>query len=204
VTTIRTADGWSYTLSADDRIWLARAAEGEGGEPGDVIWAYLQRLCLRSFRSWTLSAVVQGHSQAINPDWLATGSQCRPGGSSSSSEACSASWTARRAALRAKPLSQLSGDVQAAIAALDAGILPNTAERCVDFATQSVASSYVSRNPSSRILFCRGNCFVAYPESLAWPAGFVAIGPSSTNWLLGAGLAIIAGALGWWVWRTTR
>jgi hypothetical protein len=43
VTTVRTRDGFSYTLSEDDFLWLGRAASGEGGDPRATIWTWLSR-----------------------------------------------------------------------------------------------------------------------------------------------------------------
>lgn len=187
-------------------MWLARAVDGEGGSYGDVIWTYLQRLALRPFRGWTLARLVQGHSQAISPDWLADGRFCRPGGSSAGHDVCTPARIARRAANRAKTWNDLSSATKAAITALDRGTLPNNIQRSVDFATRELVDRYVANHPGSQALPCRANCFLAYAESVAWPDNFVTITPGGSNmlvWGVGIGAAAVAVGAGWLIWKNS-
>lgn len=203
--TIRARDGWTYRITEGDRMWLARAVDGEGGEPGDVIWAYLQRLALTGFRRMTLSQLVQGHSQAINPDWSEGGRFCAPGGPSADLDVCSDARLARRAINRAKSWGDLAPATRMAIEALDAGRLPNTVPRAVDFATRNLSERFVDSHPGSAISVCRGNCFIVTPESRVWPDAFVQIGSSRSRalaWGLGIGAAVGVAGLGWLLWRS--
>jgi hypothetical protein len=185
-------------------MWLARAVDGEGGAAGDVIWAYLLRLALPGFRRMTLSQLVQGHSQAINPDWSEGGRFCAPGGPAADQDTCSPERLARRAINRAKSWEALSAATRTAITQLDSGQLLNAVPRAVDFATRNVSERFIASHAGAEISVCRGNCFIVTAESRLWPDGFVQIGPSSRlfAWGLGIGAVATVAGLGWLVWRS--
>lgn len=204
MTSIRTADGWRYGLSEGDLVWLGRAADAEGGDPADTIWTWLQRLTLPNFRRMTLSELVQGHSQAVSPAWMEDGTFCRPGGQYAGTDYCSPARLTRRATNRAKSPSDWRASTQQAIAALRAGRLANPVPRSVDFAAPSVADPYLERHPDARVVARRnGGVYIAYPESLRWPDGYVQLegGLGLSTWLalVGVGSAAVVG-LGWWFW----
>lgn len=207
--TIRTTDGWTYKLSSGDVMWLARAADSEGGEPDDVIWAYLQRLALPNFRNRTMSWLVQNHAQSINPAWLEDGAFCRPGGAAASLDSCASALLRRRATNRAKGWPDLKPATQQAITRLLEGRLPNRIPRAVDFATRSVSEAFIGRNPGAFILLCRGNCFIVTRESTPWPDDFVRVTPDSAKDLLVPALIGAAGVAGlgllvWGLYRFSR
>lgn len=204
MTTIRTRDGWSYSISAGDIVWLGRAAYGEGANAADVIWAWMQRLALPSFRHMTLSELVQRHSQAVNPDWLEGGRFCGPGGQYAGTDSCSNARLVRRERIRSSTAAEWPQQVKDALSALAAGTLPNAVPRAVDFADAAVAGSYLARHPEARLVAQRaGGWYIANPESQRWPDGFVTIGPGMSlgSWLavVGLGSAAVVG-LGWWLW----
>ena len=184
-------------------MWLARAVDGEGGLAGDVVWAYLQRLALPGFRRMTLSQLVQGHSQAINPEWSEGGRFCAPGGPAADQADCSPARLTRRAVNRAKSWEDLSGATRAAITQLDSGRLPNAVPRAVDFATPNRSARFVASPPGSELSVCRATCFIVTAESRLWPNDFVRISPSSRllAWGLGIGAVATVAGLGWLVWK---
>lgn len=205
---ILTGDGLRYQLTSSDLLWLARAADGEGGDPADTIWTWIQRFALPNFRARypTLAQLVQAHSQPVNPAWRADGRFCRPGGAYADSSSCSTSRLERRAFYATAPLSALSDRTKQALAQLEAGTLPNHVARAVDFATRDLANAFVSRTPGAVLLICReNNCFLATAASTSWPDNFVRLshGTSAWWWLVPAGLALGAGAW-WWYKRGPR
>lgn len=204
MTTIRTRDGWSYAITPGDMVWLGRAAYGEGANPADTIWSWMQRLALPNFRRMSLSELVQRHSQAVNPDWLDGGRFCGPGGQHAGSDACSQTRLVRRERIRASTPDEWPASVRDALAALAAGTLPNAVPRAVDFADATVARSYLERHPEARLIAQRaGGWYIANAESLRWPERFVTIGPglSLSSWIAIVGLGSAAAVgLGWWLW----
>jgi hypothetical protein len=189
MTTIRTADGFSYTLTDRDRDYLVVSAKHEGeADPADIFWTYAQRLSLPQFRRWKLGDVVKFHSQPVNPRWRRDGEFCKPGGRYHGDDRY-----CRESQLRVRDSNfrdvqngweayrSKQPEVVQRLIDWEAGLIPNSVTRAVDFAAQNVAQGYVSRNPGSQIIYRKSNWFVGYPASLRWPDNFVTIEGSAFN-----------------------
>lgn len=209
MTTVRTKDGFAYTLTEEDFLWIGRAAAGEGGDPRKTIWAWFSRFIgLRVWRERLrergLAYWIQAHSQPVNPRWLADGEFCRPGGRNEGSLDCRGELLARRTRYRALHPSQFPLNVLTALAALRAGTLHNPIERATDFAVCSRVHEQIANGSTFRIVYERGTeCYVSLPESRAWPSGFVFLKPSFWPYAIG-GFAIGAAALGGYLWWSSR
>jgi hypothetical protein len=216
MTLLRAGDGWSYDITDDDMLWLARMAHWEGGDsPADTIWtmaqAYTQPVKRRAYATFGL--FLQGYSQPINPKWTRVGEFCRPGGRYHDRvgppplpDECAEVRLARRDRARTMPWSDIDADVRAAVEAFAAGRLPNPVPRAVEFADARVSQGYLNRNPDARLLKQAGNWFIATRASLAWPDNWVTVGGTGSggSWLSGViavGGAIGAAALVWYVGR---
>ncbi len=175
--TIRTTDGWSYTLTPLDRIVLAVSAEYEGGDdPADVWWTYVQRLAKRAFRDRGMKALVESHSQPVNPIWRRDGSKCRPGGQYAGTPRCSPGALARRDEAAAKirrGWSAVDPVIAERFRQWEAGLIPKRIGKADDFADQAVTTGFVNRNPGSVVTLRAGNWFVASPSAL--PEGAVRV-----------------------------
>lgn len=193
MTTIKTADGFSYTLTDRDRDYLVVSAYHEGeADPADIFWNYAQRLALPQFRRWKLADVVKFHSQPVNPRWRRDGEFCRPGGRYNGDDRY-----CRESQLRIRDSN--FRDVQNGWEAYrskqprvvqrlidwEAGRVPNGVPRAVNFAAPSVASTYPERNPRSnpQILFRKSNWFIGENGSTNWPDNFVTVeGSAFDRW----------------------
>lgn len=192
MTTIRTADGFSYTLTDRDRDYLVVSAKHEGeADPADIFWTYAQRLALPQFRSWKLADIVKYHSQPVNPKWRRDGQFCRPGGQYHNQSNC------REAVLatRDRNFQDVQNGWQAyrnkeprivqRLIDWEAGRVPNGVPRAVNFAAASVSESYPSRFPSANaeILYRKSNWFIGEHGSTNWPDNFVTIeGSAFDRW----------------------
>lgn len=192
---LRAGDGWSYTITDEDLLWMARAAEGEG-DPEYVIWSWLQRYAggetgEGNFRSYpSLTALVRAHSQPVNPKWYRDGEFCRPGGIHEHDDGCVESRLLKRDSLKNKPYEAIRANVRAAIDALRRNALPNPVPRSIDFADTAVATAYVSRNASrngAQITYTgpAGGKFITTTVSRAWPEDWVTLqGGDACSWIL--------------------
>jgi hypothetical protein len=181
---------------------MARAVHYEGGEdPADVIWTYTQRYMLPAMRERfaTLSALIQAHSQPVNPIWRRDGSKCRPGGAYFGTEHCSESRLARRDEAATMPWADARPEVRMRVEAWARGKLPNPVPRAVDFADPTVARAFLERHPDAVLVKQAGNWFIATAESRQWPPDYVRMGASYALPLL-FGVAVL-GLLGAWWWR---
>lgn len=210
MTTVRTRDGFTYTLTEADFLWLGRAASGEGGDPRATIWTWLARFV--GVHAWRdelrmrgLAQLVRLHSQPVNPRWMEGGDLCAPSGRGYGSDDCDPALLARRERFSALSPAAFDPDVKLALAQLRKGSLANPVPRAVDFANRVRSETFVANHPGSRIVACLGgNCHIATRESLAWPASFVAlVGGASWKYVVG-GFAVGALALGGWLWWRGR
>lgn len=200
---LRTGDGWSYTLTEEDILWLGRATFAEGGDRAANVWTWLSRLA--RFRSpSTIADIVRTHAQPVNPRWARGGEFCGPGGQYVGTEHCTeARLAARDAHVRRMP-DQWDDETRRVIALLRAGRLPNPVPGAIDFARRDVAEAFVARNPGTSIIRCAGNCYVADSVSSRWPAGWVRLdaGLSSTGLFMRTLFgATLIGGLGYYAWR---
>ena len=191
------APGWSYEITEDDFLWMARAASGEG-EPAHVIWTWMQRYAsgsnngIGNFRSSypTLMDMVLAHSQPVNPKWRRDGEFCKPGGRYAGTARCAPNLLDRRDHMASLTWDQIPANVKSAINALRQANLPNPVPRAVDFADETVAAAYVSRNHDTNgaaISFIgpSGGRYVTTTKSRAWPDNYIAVElDGSCKWLL--------------------
>jgi hypothetical protein len=210
--TIRSLDGWSYRITPDDLLWLARSVEYEGGDPVATAWTYAQRLA--SFRSSSLAALVRAHSQPVNPDWASLDApgcvrapeRCHP------RQRADGTWTRDplevRAEARTAPWSSLS--VGPMLARWAQASVPNPVPRATDFADAEVSSSFLRRHPDARVVKRSGNWYLSEGPSSAparpsnaWPANFVSIAYGSrVATAAAAGLGLVGfGVVAFLAWR---
>jgi hypothetical protein len=225
---IVSSDGWSYQLTPDDILWLARSVDFEGGtSPAAVIWTYAQRFALPDVRRnySTLKGLVRAHSQPINPIWSRTGSKCAPGGPYHGKPECSEARLARRDRASSIPWEEISPRVRDLVVKFSRAELPNPVPRSVEFAQGSesrgdTVTGYIGRNPAARVLMKAGNWFIGTARSLAWPDDHVTVrfGGRQSSELApelnltkeeskGALYLVLAAALGvagYLVWKRTR
>jgi len=201
MTTIRVGDGWRYTLTDDDLLWLARMAHWEGGnDPADTIWtmaqAYAQPVKRRAYA--TFGAFLQAYSQPINPKWRRDGEFCRPGGRYYGRDECSAVRLDRRDHAAHMTWDEVDADVVEAVQAFADGRLPNPVPKAVEFANQPVSEGFLSRNEGSTVIKRAGNWFIATRSSLAWPHDWVTVdgmgSGRSSSWLVGVVAAAVTAA----------
>lgn len=190
--TVRTPDLPAYRITADDRLWAGRAANFEGGDPADTLWTWTQRFSVPAMRRNfpTLKALIQAHSQPVNPIWRRTGSMCRSGGRYAGTDHCAERRLAARDRAATMSFSELRPEVQAKVDAWARGQLPNPVPRSVDFAAPSVAQSFLNRTAGSQLLKQAGNWFIGTRESLRWAPDHVTIVPAGGAFgVKGAGAA---------------
>jgi len=172
------SDGWSYQLTPDDILWLARSVDFEGGtSPEAVIWTYAQRLALPGIRNQyhTLTALVRAHSQPVNPKWARDGMFCRPGGYYADKPECSEAKLARRDRASTIAWDDIGPRVRDAVTKFAHAELPNPVPRSVDFADDRVSTGFLARNPSARVVMKAGNWFIGTAQSLLWPVKHVRV-----------------------------
>lgn len=213
------SDGWSYQLTPNDILWLARSVDFEGGtNPAAVIWTYAQRLALPHVHSSypTLASLVRAHSQPVNPKWARDGEFCRPGGRYAGKPECSEAKLARRDRAQSIPWEGIDPYVRDLVMKFSRAQLSNPVPRSVEFAQGDAdrgdtKTGYLGRNPAAQVLLKAGNWFIGTAQSLLWPKEHVRVqyrglwsdeegSASGLVWLalIGAG---IAGIL---VWRKAQ
>jgi hypothetical protein len=231
--TIRSQDGWSYQITPEDMLWLARSLAYEGGDMDMTAWTYAQRMAARG-RGMTLAAMVRGHSQPVNPIWesLTSGSPAR--GCVRNPERCTPDQIARRLEARTAPWDSLSSRVK--VLAWAQARTPNTAPRSTDFADAHVSGNFLRQYPQSSIVarvpsgrseqwYLTEGRDSSPRASKDWPADFVTVehegrvaGPESltrrTIQSIGAtrpasivtGAAILGGgaAFAWWAYTKRK
>ena len=179
---LKARDGWSYSITDTDLLWMGRAAEGESTrEAPHVIWTWLQRYAggqqtgLGSFRHYaSLTELVRAHSQPVNPLWARGGAKCSPGGSGYGKPNCAETLLQRRERISSLSFEQLSSSVRSAISALKTGALDNPVPGAIDFADKPVAEGFVSRHQSegAQISYtphgADGNHFITTARTRAW------------------------------------
>lgn len=173
---IVSSDGWSYQLTPDDILWLARSVDFEGGtNPSAVIWTYAQRLALVHASYPTLASLVRAHSQPVNPKWARDGVFCRPGGAYADKPQCAEPKLARRDRAQSIPWEEISPRVRDLVTKFSHAELSNPVPRAVDFADASVSTGFLARNPTARTLLKAGNWFIGTASSLLWPEKHVRV-----------------------------
>lgn len=199
---IRGGNGYTYQITPEDVLWLARAVKYEGGNYAATCWAYATRMVAWRY-SGSLAQLVLAHSSTVNPLWATAGA----GLCVEHPDNCADWQIQRRNEARARSWETLGSAADTVLAFAQAR-LENPAPRADDFAAGTVASNYLARHPEARvILSAHGASYIADSKSVDAPARFVRIeyqgrtasDKSGMEWLP-LGLGIAAGMLGmlWW------
>lgn len=206
---IQTQAGYSYQVTPEDILWLARAVQFEGGDHASTIWTYAQRQA--GFRrTSSLTSLLRAHSQPINPVWATAGA----GKCVEHPDRCQPSSIERRRQARTTPWNSIRQEVRDKVLSWAQAQLPNPVPRAIDFADATVSRSFINRNPGTVIVKQAGNWYLAPPSSKNWPANFVTMtyqGATSTSegrdflgaptWAwLAAGSAVLAAGVGATIW----
>lgn len=216
---IKTQRGWSYRMTPEDLLWLARSVQHEAGNHEATAWTYAQLLAMR--RGSSLKSLVQAHSQPINPIWRRDGSKCRPGGSYHGRDECSERRLAVRDQAASMPWSEIRPAVRDVIVKFATARLQNPVPRAANFANAPVTTRYLLRHPSSAIVLRDGNWYITESQTNSWPVDFVTIeddgrvaGPSLAGRARAAttvpvyvpGLALLGGgaAFAWWAYSKSK
>lgn len=171
---IETADGYSYQITPDDVLWLARSVSHEGGNRAATIWTYFQRqAALR--RTSSLASLVLGHSQPVNPAWRRDGAKCRPGGPYYGRDECSERRLAARDRAATMPWEQIPAETRNLVLAAATAQLPNPVPKATDFADARVSTGFLGRNPGAGIVLQDGNWYLYESRSARWPANYVSV-----------------------------
>jgi hypothetical protein len=220
---------YSYDITDDDVLWLARSVNFEGGDPASTVWTYAQRMVALRWRG-SLASIVQAHSQPVNPKWRRNGVCCAPDGTVAGScpsrkagtmsgtwygtDYCSEARLAKRDRNATTPFDALKDSTKRVVLAFVAAELPNPVPRAIDFADERVASGFLRRNPGSFVVKRAGNWYVGTAQSRRWPADHVTIeaagryaGASSdvtSPTLLGTIALATAVGFAYWVWKKRR
>jgi hypothetical protein len=225
---IATRDGWSYTLTPEDRLWAARMIYGEGGDPKAVLWTMASRLAL--VRGGSFTRLLRAYSQPINPCWYrgttatcsSGGAGCGPGSHydvdapcvSGVVNPCCRELLDRRAHI----LAMTEADLAPQLALVDrwmAGQSPNPVPRAVDFADPRVSQNCLDSGRCSRVIAklpasapaSRQGWHLSTRASDSWPARYVSVGGASDGAIGGGLLALGLGgalAIGAWAWMRAR
>lgn len=165
---IRTKDGYSYQVTPEDLLWLARSVQFEGGDNAATIWTYAQRQA-KLRRTSSLASLVRAHSQPINPIWdEASDPKCRQ-----YPDRCTPAMLERRRRAATTPWSSLRSGVRDKVTRWARAELPNPVPKAIDFADAAVSRSFMRRNPGTQVVLRTGNWYLATPASLRWPADYV-------------------------------
>lgn len=216
---IRSQSGWSYQMTPEDLLWLARSVQHEAGNNEATAWTYAQLLAMR--RGSNLKTLVQGHSQPVNPIWRRDGSKCRPGGAFHGRDECAERRLVVRDRAASMPWSEIRPSVREVIVKFATARLPNPVPRAANFANAPVTTNYLLRHPSSAIVLREGNWYITEAQTNSWPPDFVTIesngriaGPSLAGRARAAttvpvyvpGLAVLAagGAFAWWAYGKSK
>jgi len=171
---IKTADGWSYQITPEDALWIARSIQYEGGNRIATLWTYAQRLAQR--RGTNLATLVRGHSQPVNPMWAsATASGCV-----AHPDRCTPAQLARRQEAATRQWDDLSS--ASTVLRWAQAYTPNVVPRATDFADATVSRHFLSQNPQARVVMRDGNWYLAEGAdsaprggSIGWPENYVTI-----------------------------
>lgn len=167
--TIRAKDGWSYQITPEDIIWLARSVECEGGAESSTIWTYAQRLANRHGSS--LADLVKAHSQPVNPAWATAGA----GRCVQYPDRCTPSQIARRHECATKPWDALS-DHALILRWAQAGVA-NPVPKATDFADATVSQHFLNQHSDAAVILRSGNWYLSEGPSSAPRGGSAAWSP---------------------------
>lgn len=192
-------DGYSYQITPDDLLWLARSVHKEGGDYASTIWTYLQ-LQAAARRTSSLASLIRAHSQPVNPAWRADGEFCRPGGQYANEPNCAPRLLEQRAANAVRPWEQIPVAVRDLVVRAATARLANPVPRAINFADPTVSANFLARpaNAGSGIVRKAGNWYLYEARSANWPIDFVQVVHGSARSTTevaagGLGLALVLG-----------
>jgi len=157
-----------YTMSDTDVEWLARSLWGEAStEAGKiaVAWSHMNRFLLVNYvwlkSGWPFWRYMQSHSQPINPEWLADGKFCEPGGKyHGNSTHCSTAQLRKREKYQTTPYAQIPKINRRLAEAFAAGEIENPFnEPTYDFAACWLTGKQNRPNPGIAV---GGNCHLTH------------------------------------------
>lgn len=176
--TIVALNGYRYSITPEDVLWLARSVQYEGGNYLATAWTYAQRQVLYR-RTGSLASLVLGHSQPVNPKWRRDGEFCRPGGRFHGQDNCSEARLARRDEAAALPWASIREEIRSIVVNWALGQTTNPVPRATDFADAAVSENFLERHPGSVVVLRDGNWYIAEKigtrDATRWPVGFVQI-----------------------------
>lgn len=190
---IRSLDGDGYQLTPHDAELAVRMALFEGGDPAYTLWTLAQRWVLFSGRmrkrgikyGKSFGTLIQEFSQPLNPDWLASGAFCRPGGKYAGTDYCSPDKLARREHAQNDSLELVHAKDPAAFDVAVAWLraeIKNPVPRGTNFSVPHVAANYVKHTPGTRELArtppdtCPAcNVILVEPDAANWPSNHVSL-----------------------------
>jgi hypothetical protein len=118
-----------YTLTEEDKLWLARACAGECGEKFDgpdcyaaVCWSMMNRYLLATVQdNWqTFTQLLRAFCQPINPKWARGGAKC-PTESYDKSDPCYVGKLDRRARMASLPWEKIDLNIRNLVESFAAG-----------------------------------------------------------------------------------
>lgn len=118
-----------YTLTEDDKLWLARAIAGETGEhpkdldgPRCVAWAMINRFLLSPGQSaWpTFTSLLRAFCQPINPKWARGGAICSMP-TTTQAKYCNEKMYQRRERITTMPWSEINQGIRDVVESFAAG-----------------------------------------------------------------------------------
>jgi hypothetical protein len=119
----------TYSLTEEDKLWLARAIAGETGEtprglegPASVAWAMINRFLLSPAQSnWPrFTDLLRAFCQPINPKWALGGSKC-PDASPDKADPCYSGKLARREHIASLTWAEIHADIRSLVESFAAG-----------------------------------------------------------------------------------
>lgn len=156
-----------YTITDEDKLWLARMIRWESSDWEDrkaQLWTIVQRFVLRGKKyEKTLAELVQNFSQPVNPKWAPGGEYCSPGGKYVADPGCAPARLERRAKMRETgwSRSQLVAEL-GLVEEFAQGYISNPVPRAVDWHATRLASGNTRIGDYP-------NVFQATPASMLWP-----------------------------------
>ena len=210
---------WRYALTDRDVLWAGRMVQGEtnarAGRADDalaVLWTMTQLFSPAGQRDkygrqrfGDFTSLLRAYSQPINPLWLGDGMFCRPGGRAAGTEACAADRLARRARLQQTPWNELDVELRQVVLDWAAGRTENPVPGAVEFAAESVAASFLARNPGAVRVARIHNTFVATGGSRGWSVlPVIRVVPPTRAAVMPAAMLSLAAAGAFLAWLWTR
>lgn len=130
-------NGFSYTLTNNDKLWLGRAISGEvdyRSQPGmsAVAWALVQNFVLvrRSQRFATFVDLLRAYAQPLSAAWAdPNSSKCQ-----NNPQLCTTRLIERRLAIQSTPWDRLPIEIRLFVEDFMAGLVQNPIPEMVDYA----------------------------------------------------------------------